>query len=184
MSRRTGKQQLMAEAIESLSAKLARSSKGKWAAARVEAVWPEVVGEQIAAHTAGAHLKGERLVVYVDSAMWANELQSMSEMFRVKMNEALGKEMVSSVRFTVSKTVSAIRTAEKASSAEGEVQKRERAVPSIPLAAIELEAVEASTRDIEDPELREAAVRATVKHLEWSKGIAATKVPQEPREGL
>ena len=45
------------------------------------------------------------------------------------------------------------------------------------LAMAELAEVRESVSVIENPELREAAFRATVKHLEWSRGIEASKEP-------
>ncbi|TLM94638.1 MAG: DUF721 domain-containing protein, partial [Actinobacteria bacterium] len=105
MTKRKGKGLSLADALEVLSHRLDRSSGGKWGTARVESIWPSVVGPQIAAHTGGVHLRGGQLVVLVDSATWASELTTMSELLRGRVNDALGKEAVSSIQFTVSRHV-------------------------------------------------------------------------------
>lgn len=183
MTGRRGKQTNLRDGIDQLARALDRRSGGGFSSARVAAVWTGVVGPQIAAHTRDPFMRGSELIVPVDSPVWATELSAMSEQLRTRINEALGKELVRNVRFTVSSGVSRGRKDEDerdAVAAAGEANN----VPSIALSESEMERVEASVAGIANPALREAALRATVRHLEWSKGIAAAKQSQTPREGL
>lgn len=181
MTPRRGKQLNLGEGLEKLERAL--DGKGKAStAARIVGVWCEAVGPQIAGHTGDPVLRSHgELVVAVDSPVWATELAAMSEPLRCKINAALGKEAVRSVRFTVGKL--AERPGESASigtsphEAEGES-------PKAGLSDAESEAIAASAAAISDPKLREAAIRATTRHLERSKGTGGRKASQEPREGF
>jgi uncharacterized surface anchored protein len=75
----------------------------------------------------------------------------------------------------VSREVSAERR--RASREERETEEDSQRVEPVPLTASELEEVRQSVSAIENQELREAAFRATVKHLEWSRGIQGPKGP-------
>jgi hypothetical protein len=82
------------------------------------------------------------------------------------------------MRFIVSRKVA---DEHKLKSAERDTENFYRAddVEPIPLSARELEQVRSSVGDIPDEELREAVLKATVKDLEWKKGLAAMNGPQE-----
>jgi Dna[CI] antecedent, DciA len=162
-------------ALGKLVRRLDRSSGGGWRNVRASEVWPDVVGPTIAAHTGRVYLRGDEMVVYVDSAIWAAELAAMSEMLRGRVNQALGKEDVRSIRFAVSREVSVER--QRAGREECAAEAEAHRVEPVPLTQSELEAVRRSVAAIENAELREAAFRATVKHLEWSRGIEGPKTP-------
>ncbi len=165
----------LGSALGKLVRRLDRSSGGGWRNVRATEAWPEVVGPAIAGHTGRLFLRGGELVVYVDSPVWASELSAMSEMLRSRLNEALGKDDVRSIRFTVSREVSAGR--ERTRREQRETEERESRVQPVELSETELAEVRQSVSAIENEELREAAFRATVKHLEWSKGTQAPKRP-------
>jgi predicted nucleic acid-binding Zn ribbon protein len=66
--------------------------------AEVQRVWPDAVGEVIAAQ---AEPTGERdgvITVTCTSAVWANELDLMGPELTVAINAALGAETVSALR--------------------------------------------------------------------------------------
>lgn len=134
-----------------------------------------MVGPQIATHSGRVFMRGDEMVVEVDSPIWAAELSAMSEMLRQRVNEALGKDEVSAIRFTVSRGVS--RDRRQSEREAGEAEDRQRLVEPVPLTEGELAEVRKSVSAIENEALREAAFRATVKHLEWSRGIEAAKTP-------
>jgi hypothetical protein len=123
------------------------------------------------------------LIVYVDSPAWATELTAMSERYRLALNEEIGQELVREIRFSVSRKV-AEQHRIVAAAKEVEDFYQEDNVPSIPLTPTELSQVVASVGSIADPELREVVLRATVKDLEWKRGIAARNSREEPRESL
>ncbi len=125
----------------------------------------------VSSHTTGVHLRNNDLVVYVDSHAWASDLSALSEQYRGRMNEGLGKELVRSVVFTVSRKVADERVF-AAREMETEEFYREDDVEPVPLTDLERRQVEASVQAVPGEELREAVLRATVKDLEWKKGIA------------
>jgi hypothetical protein len=169
MKRRDGEQPL-ASALSAYVRRLDRGGK-HLAAARVAAAWPEAVGPDIARHTSGVFLRDGELVAYVDSPVWAAELSAMGEPLRKVVNTALGEELVGSVRFSVSKRVGEQRARESAERATEEFYSEDQ-VDTVPLDPQEIEQVRQSASVIGDPELREAAIRATVKDLEWKRGLA------------
>ncbi len=173
--RRRGKSTDLGSAVGKLVRRLDRSSGGAWRNVRASEAWPEIAGPLIAAHTGRVFLRGDELVVYVDSPVWASELTAMSEMLRERLNEALGKTEVRTIRFSVSREVSADR---RQLSEKRESEARDtRTVKPVALSEDELAEVRRSVSAIENEELREAAFRATVKHLEWSRGVEAENGP-------
>ncbi len=150
---------------------------GRLKEARVFEVWQEIVGAQIAAHTHSMRLVDGELQVAVDSATWATELTAMSEDLRRRVNSSIGENLLRKMRFTVSQAVEMERAEE-----EREQQTARgyggRSVEPTSLTAEELEAVRRSVSVIHDPDLRDAALRATVADLEWKKGQEAANVAQ------
>jgi hypothetical protein len=107
----------------------------------------------------------------------------MSERYRGAINEEIGQELVREIRFSVSRKVAE----QHRIMAEEEEQTdfyRVDDVPSVALTPTELAQVVASVEAIPDPGLREVVLRATVKDLEWKKGIATHNSREEPRESL
>ncbi len=183
MNRRHGKSTDLERALEGLLGKLDRKNSGAWTAAKVAALWEEVAGPIVGAHTTGVHLRDGVLVVYVDSHARANDMAALSERYRTEMNSGLGKELISKVSFTVSRKVADAHRFE-AHERETEEFYREDDVPPVPLTDRERAQIEASVAAVPGDELREAVLRATVKDLEWKKGIAARNSREKPREGV
>ncbi len=145
---------------------------------RAAEAWGRVAGEEIGKHTVGSALHDGELLVYVYSPTWATELSVMAEHLRVRINEELGEELVRSVRFTVSRRVQE----ERATLAAEEEQERfyaEDDVELLPLSRQERSQIEHMAAAIGDEALREAAVKAMTRHLEWKKGTRA----ENGREG-
>ena len=179
--KRHGKQVQLGDSLHAMIGRLDRKTGGGALSARAGSAWLAVAGPTVLKHTTGAYLKEGTLIVYVDSPAWATELSAMSEQYRTAINTEIGQELVSAVRFTVSRKVVAehriVQTAQ-----ETEEFYREDDVPSVELSSTEYDQVVDSVAPIEDEELREAVLRATVKDLEWKKGIEAHKSREEPRE--
>lgn len=143
--------------------------EGRRFAGRAADVWKRVVGEEIVKHTTGSALRDGELLVYVDSPAWANELSVMAEHLRGRLNEELGEGLVSSLRFTVSRKVQEERGREAAEE-EHERFYAEDDVERIPLSDVERMQIEHMAAAIADEGLRDAAVKAMTRHLEWKKG--------------
>jgi hypothetical protein len=183
VTRKQGKQTDLDRALDALMGRLDRKNDGAWTAARVTALWSEIAGPVVGAHTTGVHLRGGTLVVHVDSHARANDLAALGERYKTEMNSGLGRNLVSKVVFTVSKKVAEERRIE-ADEADLEEFYNEDDVEPVPLTATERAQIEASAAGIPDEALREAVVRATVRDLEWKRGIAARNAREKPRDGV
>ena len=140
--------------------------------ARAIAAWRNVAGDEIAAHARGFALRDRELLVFVDSPVWANELSVLSENYRVAVNERLGKELVGSIRFTVSRKVEEGLADDAEDDRRDEAVRRDLVRP-IKATEAEVEGVRRMAATVSNPALREAVVAAAVAHLEWRKGIEA-----------
>ncbi|MDP2861495.1 MAG: DUF721 domain-containing protein [Desulfobacterales bacterium] len=64
-------------------------------------LWDDVVGEAVAKNARPAGFKGKILLVHVGSSVWIQELQYYKKDMIRKLNEALGKELVSDIKFKI-----------------------------------------------------------------------------------
>ena len=181
--RRLGKTRDLGAALEAAVRRLDRKGHAAAVSARVLTAWQRIAGGVVAAHTTGAHLRDGGLVVYVDGNSWATHFTAMSEQYRAAVNEALGEDLVRSVRFVVSRKVAEDHKLRRLD-AEAEEFYRQDATQPVALTETELAQIEASVAGIPDAELREAVLRATVKDLEWKKGVAGENGLPGRREGV
>lgn len=179
---RKGKQRPLGQGLSQLIQRLDRKSGGGYTQARIGVLWQELAGPIVTGHTTGAHLRDGTLVIYVDGPAWATELTAMSETYRKRINEDIGKNVVRSIRFTVSRKVAEEFRLKKIELEDEEFYLQD-VVDSVPLTKTEREQVEASAECIPDEQLREAAVRATVADLEWKKGMASRNARETARDG-
>jgi predicted nucleic acid-binding Zn ribbon protein len=66
--------------------------------AAVQRVWPEAAGERFAPHSEPVSERDGVVVVACDEAVWANELDLMSELVVARLNTALGRPAVRRLR--------------------------------------------------------------------------------------
>jgi predicted nucleic acid-binding Zn ribbon protein len=64
---------------------------------RIFEAWERVVGAQIARNAQPTRLDAKRLVVTVKTAVWMQELSLLREEIRQKLNEWMGREIVSEI---------------------------------------------------------------------------------------
>jgi predicted nucleic acid-binding Zn ribbon protein len=142
------------------------------AKARAVSAWRTVAGDEVSAHARGFALRDRELLVFVDSAVWANELSVLSEHYRVAVNERLGKELVGAIRFAVSKKVAEVRQHEAEDGSHASSSQREKVEPG-KATEIEIEQVRQMAASVSNPALRDAVIAAALAHLEWRKGLEA-----------
>lgn len=63
-------------------------------------IWPEVVGDVIAAHSEAVSLEGGVLFVRVDGSVWAQELTMLQAQIKAGFARRLGDGAVAEIRFT------------------------------------------------------------------------------------
>lgn len=157
---------------------VARLDKGnKLAEAVVSEHWTAVAGPHIAEHTEVLGLRNGELLVAVDSPAWATELSAMAEDLRLRVNTHAGKTLVAAMRFTVSQRIEH-RDRERTSRREAERRYGGAKLEPVALTEGERAAVERSVEAIKDPELREVALKATLRDLEWKKALEAENEAQ------
>ncbi len=181
--RRRGSQTSIGPALSKLLGRLDRKAGGRFAQVEAAEVWREIAGPSAVSHTTGFFIRDGEAVVYVDSGVWATELSALSNHYREAINARTGQETVKTMRFIVSRKVAAEHRFTALEKEADEALDRDK-VESIPLTASEMAHVQASVATIEDEELREAALRATVADLEWKKGIAERNSREAARESL
>jgi hypothetical protein len=174
---RSRKTQSVGSIVDGLWGRLDRSGQGA-AQARAVSAWRAVAGDEVAAHARGFALRDSELLVFVDSAVWANELSILSEHYRVAVNERLGKELVTSIRFAVSKKVAEVQAQEAEDDSQTSAARRDRVEP-VRATETEIGQVRLMAAAVSDPGLREAVIAAAVAHLEWRKGIEARSVAEK-----
>lgn len=65
--------------------------------------WPEVVGEGIARHTRAEKVFRKKLYVLVDSPAWKQQLHFLKQDIVIRLNTAVGGEIVKDIQLTVGK---------------------------------------------------------------------------------
>lgn len=68
--------------------------------ARVHALWPQIAGTQLAAHTEPVRLRGGVLVVRADSSVWATQVRYLAAELAERANAVLGAGQVTKVTVT------------------------------------------------------------------------------------
>ena len=63
-------------------------------------IWPEIVGEAVAAHTQVIRCESGKLLVRVDNPVWRHELIYQKAGFVRQLNERLGEQIVDDIHFT------------------------------------------------------------------------------------
>lgn len=172
--RRHGKSTSLGSSLDHLVKRLDRKSGGGLLQTRAAQAWYRLAGDSVTSHTTGAHVRDGEMVVYVDSSVWATELSALAEEYRTRINAEIGEESVKSMRFVVSRKVGEQRQVERAEEETAAFYTEDK-VQSVPLTDAERAQVDASAAQIEDEDLREAVVAATVADLEWKKGLAKHK---------
>lgn len=147
------------------------SGEGR-ARAEVIRLWRTVAGQKVYSHARGFALRGEELVVFVDSHAWATDLTLMSEHYLAALQAGPGKDVVTSLRFAVSRKVAQDRQRDEEDSGETDAA-TSRAVEPGSATETERQQLKMMAASIHDAGLREAVIAAAIAQLEWRKGIEA-----------
>jgi hypothetical protein len=150
--------------------RLDRTGEGR-GRAEVIRQWRTVAGPEVYSHARGFALRDGELVVFVDSNAWATDLAVMSEHYLAALQTGVGKDVVTSLRFAVSRKVAEDKR-DEAEDRQSPVAKVPRVEPR-PASETELQQVRMMAAGIHDAELREAVIAAVIAQLEWRKGIEA-----------
>ena len=186
-------------AVQGIVARLESKNPDIPISARIQRAWRSVCGDAMRAHTDAVFVvpdtMGEEVIIYVDSPIWATDLNLQSELLRLRLNLKLQEyfeqegisrtrhdgddllfeyernEHVKKLRFVPSKEK---YTKKFAMERDGE-DINTNTLNVVPQALDEDEvcALREAVASIEDPDLREAAFEAARAHLELKKGAEA-----------
>jgi hypothetical protein len=142
----------------------------------LQAVWEEVAAQNVLDHTDNViydkKSKGEGVVVFVDSAQWAAELNMQREYYRIVFTHRLGKE-IESVKFFVSKNTGIRKNFQKLTYEYAYIDD----VEPVPMDENEEYIAQLLVDDIDDQKLKEKVFKALKADFEWKKGIKDSKKP-------
>ena len=68
---------------------------------RLQARWPEVVGEVLAAHTSPSRIKFRKLYVTVENSMWLHQLTFLKGTLLEKIRSEIGQDFLTDIIFRV-----------------------------------------------------------------------------------
>lgn len=174
--------------IEGVVRSLQRNNPDLSATARVKRAWNLSVDKRIAEHVTAVFVvpntAASEVIVYVDSSIWATELNMQSELLRLNLNIKLNKdadepsnvmrkaEQVEKLTFKVSKEqyVARDRRLTTLQLLEAEDEDYRKAQP-VALDEEELSGLEEALSHIENDQLRDTAYAAAKANLEWQKGV-------------
>lgn len=174
--------------IEGVVRSLQRDNPDLSATARVKRAWNLSVDKHIAEHVTAVFVvpntAASEVIVYVDSSIWATELNMQSELLRLNLNIELNKdadepsnvmrkaEQVEKLTFKVSKEqyVARDRRLTTLQLLEAEDEDYRKAQP-VALDEEELSGLEEALSHIENDQLRDTAYAAAKANLEWQKGV-------------
>ncbi len=174
--------------IEGVVRSLQRDNPDLSATARVKRAWNLSVDKRIAEHVTAVFVvpntAASEVIVYVDSSIWATELNMQSELLRLNLNIELNKdadepsnvmrkaEQVEKLTFKVSKEqyVARDRRLTTLQLLEAEDEDYRKAQP-VALDEEELSSLEEALSHIENDQLRDTAYAAAKANLEWQKGV-------------
>lgn len=88
----------LGEALRQVVVSLGLSEK--WQEQRALSLWPQVVGEAIAAEAQAESLRRGELCISVVQDVWRQHLFMQRETLRQRLNKAVGNEVVRMIRFT------------------------------------------------------------------------------------
>ena len=174
--------------IEGVVRSLQRNNPDLSATARVKRAWNLSVDKRIAEHVTAVFVvpntAASEVIVYVDSSIWATELNMQSELLRLNLNIELNKdadepsnvmrkaEQVEKLTFKVSKEQYAARDRRLTTLQllEAEDEDYRKAQP-VALDEEEISGLEEALSHIENDQLRDTAYAAAKANLEWQKGV-------------
>ena len=174
--------------IEGVVRSLQRNNPDLSATARVNRAWNLSVDKRIAEHVTAVFVvpntAASEVIVYVDSSIWATELNMQSELLRLNLNIELNKdadepsnvmrkaEQVEKLTFKVSKEQYAARDRRLTTLQLLEAEDEDyRKAQSVALDEEELSGLEEALSHIENDQLRDTAYAAAKANLEWQKGV-------------
>jgi predicted nucleic acid-binding Zn ribbon protein len=118
--------------------------------------WTKLVGERIASHTKPDTVSYRKLLVYVDSPAWMQQLTFLKEDIIKNINEASGRQIIKDIKF---------RIGDVAKDASAENKRPDERMEYRLLTKDDLIFADEVTKPIGDDETKGRAKKAVIKYL-------------------
>jgi predicted nucleic acid-binding Zn ribbon protein len=159
--------------VSSVLTKLAKrlGLEAKLLEAQLRRHWPEIAGEQIAAHTRPDQIRFKKLHLIVANSVWLQQLTFLKPTLLQKINEAAGSEIVADILFRVGEIEQV-----KSEKGTGGAEESHRPAPTADAVA------EAASHaaSIKDPELRARLTEVMAEALSH-QSAASDRPGRRPR---
>ena len=174
--------------VKKFVGELGRSNPDFSASARVKRAWTLSVDSRVQEHVTAVFVvpntNASEVVTYVDSSIWATELNMQAELLRLKMNVELNnqassecnreyvEEQIEKLRFVVSKESYQRKQQRKSTFELLDEQEREfKNIQPVQLNQDELDTLQEAVAQIDDDHCdMKHAYAAAKANLEWQKG--------------
>lgn len=133
--------------------------------------WPEIAGDQVAAHTRPDQIRFKKLHLVVENSVWLHQLTFLKPTLLKKINEAAGSQIVADILFRVGEIEQL-----KMQNAKGESGGGAKVAVPTPEALAE---AEAHTAQVKDPALRARLTELMAEALSHQTGRPAAS-PDRP----
>lgn len=134
--------------------------------------WPDIAGEQVAAHTRPDQIRFKKLHLVVENSVWLHQLTFLKPTLLENINAAAGGNLISDIVMRVGEIQQVTSQPAKGSSGGG----TETAGPT-PEALAE---AEAHTASITDPDLRARLTELMAQALSHPAGPQSREAPTKP----
>ncbi len=121
---------------------------------KLQKLWPDAVGSQIASQTQPDSLRNGTLFVKTVSSVWVQQLHFMKEEILVKLNKLSGKALIKEIRFVVGHTLVLEKQANNISTSKRAVLKKR-----------DKEMIAECTGSLEDKELADVLKRVMLLEI-------------------
>lgn len=97
------------KSLDELVGKLDPSGEKLVYQTEIKKVWKEVTGENTSSHTEAVYVKNETIFVWMDSSIWANEINLMKDHYLQKINEKLENFVAKEIKVTANRFKKSLR---------------------------------------------------------------------------
>jgi hypothetical protein len=130
---------------------------------RLRREWPDIVGEQIAAHTRPEQIRFKKLLIHVRHSVWLQQLTFLKPVLLQKINDAAGGSLVSEL---------VLRIGDVPAHSAQEANPVQIMSPSVePSSEVKVQA-ELYAQAVQDPSLREHLASVMAQALTRSTPVA------------
>jgi hypothetical protein len=153
---------------------------------RLQRAWETVASTRILDHTDSVvfstKAKQPCVIVYVESSIWAAELEAQKELYRILLEKET-KWTIDDLKFYVTRKVMFKKLFKKRNSEKTqEYSKSKKEKTAVPLTEEEDRYARELVSSVQDKKLQDGLYKAIKADFEWKKGSEGLKLPQKPPE--